>query len=149
MGKNNDDDLTKAAQITVVFLTLYSFTFINVLVNKKRMLKHAHLEKKTFDRYASPQMHNADRLLGNFLEWSPIFLGLVWSLAATANLTPSSITVAWTYVALRCLYLVLLLRQGVASDGMNRHLWISTFLAYLCLTYLWIQAIWWLLLVSR
>lgn len=141
MSTSFDDDIIKAAQMTVVFTALYSMTLVNVVVNKKRCLRQARQAKKTFDRYTSPQMHNSDRLVGNFLEWSPIFMGLLWSLAATANLSSSSVVVAWTYVGLRALYIVLMLRYGVASDGLNKPLWVSTFPAYICLNYLFVQAI--------
>jgi uncharacterized MAPEG superfamily protein len=138
----NTDDLAKAAQITVVFILLYSLTFVNVLVNKKRLLGQARADKKKFDRYTSPQMLPADRLQANFLEWSPIFLGLLWSLAATANLSKgSSVAVAQIYVGLRALYIVLLLRYGVGSNGMSKPLMISTFPAYICLLYLGKQAV--------
>jgi len=124
---SNSDYITKAAQITVVFTGLYSLSLVNVVVNKKRALRQARQANKTFDRYTSPLMHNADRLVGNFLEWSPIFMGLLWSLAATANLSSRSVAVAWTYVALRAVYVVLQIQYGVASDGLNKPLWISTF----------------------
>lgn len=135
--KSAEDDLFKAAQITVVFLALYALTFVKVLVTKKQCLR----ANKKFDRYTSPQMYTADRLNANFLEWSPIFLGLLWSLSATQNLSEVSVLVSWTYVALRALYMILILRHGVALDGMNKKLWISTFPAYFCLIYLSIEAI--------
>jgi uncharacterized MAPEG superfamily protein len=138
---DSNADLIKAAQITVVFTALYWLTFINVLVTKRRLLKQARLARKEFDRYTSQQMRNADRLVANFLEWSPIFFGLLWSLAATANLSKSSsVAVAWTYVGMRALYIVLVLMHGVSSDGMNKALWISTTPAYFCLMYLTLQA---------
>jgi len=137
---SSDDGLRKAGQITVAFLTLYWVTFLNILRTKRRLLRQAQATNKTFDRYASPQMRNADRLNANFLEWSPIFLGLLWSLAATASLSRSSVAVAWTYVGLRTLYIVLLITYGVASDGLNKALWVSTAPAYFCLMYLWVQA---------
>jgi uncharacterized MAPEG superfamily protein len=140
--QNNTDDLAKAAQITVVFTLLYSLTFVNVLVTKRRLLGQARAAKKKFDRYTSPQMLPADRLQANFLEWSPIFLGLLWSLAATADLSNTvAVTVARIYVGLRALYIVLILRYGVNSNGMNKALWISTFPSYICLMYLGQQAV--------
>lgn len=136
-------DVTKAAQITVVFTMLYTLTFVNGLVSKKRFLRQARRANKKFDRYSSPLMQSADRLQANFLEWSPIFLGLLWSLAATENLSKSSGTViaAWMYLKFRALYVVLVLRHGMAADGMNRSLWMSTMPAYLCLMFLAQQAI--------
>jgi uncharacterized MAPEG superfamily protein len=137
----SENDIRKGAQITVVSTFLYSLTLVNVVVRKKRCLRQARQANKTFDRYTSPQMHNADRLVGNFLEWSPIFMGLIWPLAVTGNLSSSSVLVAWTYVALRALYIVLEIKYGVASDGLNKPLWISTFPSYICLNYLLVQCI--------
>lgn len=68
-------------------------------------------------------------------------MGLLWPLAVTGNLTGTSTTVAWAYVGFRALYIVLEIRYGVASDGLNKPLWISTFPAYICLTYLLVQAV--------
>jgi len=143
----DDDDLVAAARLTVVFVLLYASTFVNVLVTKKRLLRQARRDNQAFQRYASPRMHAADRLNGNFLEWSPVFLGLLWSLAATSNLARPSVTAAWAYLGLRALYVALVLRHGVASDGMNKSLWISTMPAYLCLAYMFKEAIRLLLLL--
>ena len=139
---SSEDDILRAAQISVLYLTLYCVTFVNTLATKRRLLKQASLAKMTFNRYTSPQMHSADRLVGNFTEWSPVFLGLMWSLAATNNLTQSSAAMAaWTYLGLRGLYIVLQLKYGLSPDGVNKMLWISTFPSYLCLLFMWIQAL--------
>lgn len=137
---SENSDIRKAAQITVVFTFLYFLTLVNTVYHKKKYLRQARQANKTFDRYSSPLMHNADRLVGNFLEWSPIFMALLWSLAATSNLSNASTKVAWTYVALRALYIVLEIRYGVASNGLNKPLWVSTFPSYICLNYLLVQA---------
>ena len=133
---SDNDQLTQAAKMTVAFVLLYELTFFNVLRSKRRLLKEHQTQKKVFDRYKSPQMQTADRLQANFLEWAPIFLGLLWSLAATSNFSKNSVIAAWTYLGLRLLYVVLILNYGVASDGMNRALWISTFPSYICLLYM-------------
>ena len=138
---SESNDVRKAAQITVVFTFLYSLTLVNIVYHKKKCLRQARQANKTFHRYTSPLMHNADRLVGNFLEWTPIFMALLWSLAATSNLSSASTKIAWTYVALRALYIVLEIRYGVASNGLNKPLWISTFPSYICLNYLLVQAV--------
>lgn len=140
MGDHSDDTVM-AARLTVTFLFLYSLTFINVLRCKKKYGRLAKEAGKKFDRYNTPDMHNADRLNANFLEWSPMFLGLLWSLAATSNLSTAAIVAAWTYVGLRALYIGLVFTYGVSSNGMNRSLWISTFPAYFCLNVMFLQAI--------
>ena len=128
------DDLRVAARLTVLFSTLYGVTFLNILVNKKRHYYRAKAKKETFDRYNSVEMLAADRLQANFLEWSPTFLGLLWSLAATGNLVNnSSRQAAWMYLGLRLLYVILVLRHGVQTTGTQTHLWISTFPGYGCL----------------
>jgi uncharacterized MAPEG superfamily protein len=137
----SDLALRTAAQITVVFVSLYGLTFVNVLRTKARLLRQARKAGTPYDRYTAPGMRTADRLQANFLEWSPIFLGLLWSLAATANLGSSVVAAAWTYVALRVLYVGLILQYGIRSNGLNKMLWASTFPAYGCLTYLTVHAI--------
>jgi len=138
MTDNGNDDLLTAARITVVFLMLYGATFANINMAKKRAAR----QHRNFDRYNnSPSMLVADRLQGNFLEWSPMFLGLLWSLAATSNLSSTAAVAAWIYVALRGFYIVLIRRRGVNSQGRNSQLWISTFPAYVCLLCMLIEAL--------
>ena len=108
--------ITTAARCTVVFAFLYSLTFVNVLASKKRALRKAKRSgnSKGYDRYASPDMRDADRLQANLLEWCPLFLGPLWSLAATGNLDDGlSAAVCWTYLGLRAVYMVLVMKYGV------------------------------------
>jgi len=136
-----NENLDEAARITVVFVILYVVTFVNIAVSKKRLLRLAHQEGKVFDRYESSGMQTADRLQGNILEWSPIFLGLVWSLASTSNLSFNCVVASWMYLVARAFYIVLVLNRGVAADGVNSSLWISTTPAYACLLYMMQHAI--------
>mmetsp|Transcript_4817 Transcript_4817/g.12253 ORF Transcript_4817/g.12253 Transcript_4817/m.12253 type:complete len:148 (+) Transcript_4817:218-661(+) len=136
-----DDDIRAAARLTVIFCALYGATFANVLRVKKMLFRQAREAGRTFDRYTSLQMRVADRLQANLLEWSPIFLGLVWSLGVVGALDGVALWTAWIYLSLRALYIGLVLQEGVSSSGMNRHLWISTFPAYACLITMSIAAI--------
>jgi uncharacterized MAPEG superfamily protein len=138
--RNKNPLLIDAGRITVAFLTLHFICLLNVLFHKRRCLKQAMAANKVFDRYTSKKMHVPDRMFNNFLEWSPLFLGLLWSLAATENLNPVSFYAAWTYVGVRALYIVLVLHHGVASNGMNKALWIATVPAYFCLICMFCQA---------
>ena len=137
----DESQLTEAARLTVAFTLLYSLTIINITATKARLYREARQKETTFDRYKSPQMLIADRLQGNFLEWSPIFLGLVWSLAAIRQLTLLCVGAAWGYLALRVLYLVLIMKYGVHSSGRNVKLWPSTMPSYLCLLFMGQHAI--------
>lgn len=136
----DSENIATAAKITVAFLWIYLLTFVNILVTKKTLIRQARQEAMVFDRYTSPGMLNADRLNANILEWSPIFLGPLWSLAMTANLGNLDTLFAWTYVSLRALYFILVLKYGVASDGMNKALWFATYPGYLCLLQLMAKA---------
>jgi len=89
------------------------------------------------DRYNCPELLNADRLVANILEWTPIFLGSVWSLAAVDRLDERCRKFSWGYVGLRAVYLVLVVKYGVAKGGRNKPLWVSTFPSYICLIFLW------------
>ena len=146
-ANNNSGDLFHAARITVIFLMLFTVAFLNVLICKRRGLRQWEKDKKDdknnkmvsycYDRYNDPSMQAPDRLVGNLLEWSPMFLGLLWSLAATNHLTSTGADrAAWIYVALRALFEALVLQHGVRSNGMQKHLWISTFPAYACLLFM-------------
>lgn len=127
-------NIQEAARITVGFVALYSVSFWNILISKKKCLAKA--KGKPFDRYTDPGMHVADRLQANLLEWSPIFLGLVGALAATDNLSTSCIRASRAYLVFRGVYTALVLKYGVRRNGLNKQLWIATFPAYGCLTWL-------------
>ena len=138
-----DEDIhcKTAARLTVIFCALYGMTFVNVLRVKKVLFRQARKAGRTFDRYTDPKMRVADRLQANLLEWSPIFLGLVWSLGVVGALEGVVLGASWTYLGLRALYIGLVLQKGVSTNGMNRHLWISTFPGYACLLYLLAAAV--------
>lgn len=136
-----------AARITTVYSTLYFMTFVNGLVTKKRLAAKYKAQGKTFNRYDSLEMQPADRLTQNFLEWYPVFMCPLWSLAMTHQLAEDNrvvgnvcVLVAWTYVGLRTWYFGLILKHGVNRSGMNAPLWKSTFPGYFCLAFLHFQA---------
>jgi hypothetical protein len=58
---------------------------------------------KSFDRYNSLNMRDADRLTGNFLGWTPLFLGPLWSMAMTETFSDVSQIMAWKYLEPRML----------------------------------------------
>ena len=138
----NDDPLVSAAQLTVAFLLLYMACMMNVLRTKKACNRTADEQGVAFDRYNSDLMHNADRLVGNYLEWSPAFLGIVWSLAATDNFNDVCYYAGWVYIFLRGLYIYLMIAYGVSRNGLSPALHVSTFPAYACLLIMLVQAIW-------
>lgn len=135
------DHLRCAGQATITFLALYGSTFVLVLKCKRTCLQKARAAGKRFDRYTSPDMHVVDRLQGNFLEWSPMFLGLLWTLAANGVLSGAALAATWGYLVLRTLYMVLILQHGLSDNGMNKQLWISTFPAYGCLSVMFAKAL--------
>ena len=126
----------KAAQITVGYCGVYTVALMSQVYHKKRLHSEAKKEGKTFDRYKSPGMFPYDRLTANFLEWMPVFLGPLWSMAATGTLSDQSVRMAWAYVGFRSLYVGLVWRFGVVTTGYNPSLWASTFPGYVCLLYL-------------
>jgi uncharacterized MAPEG superfamily protein len=133
---NNNTSLLTAAKITVAYSTIYSLTMLNQVVQKKRLYKKYASKNNSFDRYNSVEMRDADRLTGNFMEWSMVFLGPLWSMAAIEALSDTVVFMAWTYVGLRVLYVVLSIRHGVNSQGLNKPLWLATFPSYPCLAYI-------------
>ena len=130
----------QAAQVTVAYSGLYGMTLFTQFVKKKLIHAKKIKEGKVFDRYNSIEMRPYDRLTMNYLEWMPVFLCPLWSMAATDTLTDTSITVAWVYISLRTMYFGLVLKFGVNISGHNAPLWISTFPGYGCLIYLLFRA---------
>lgn len=100
--------------LSVVFLDLYQCTHQQetILYDAARIDEDKD-KKKEYDRYISPSMRTADRLQANFLEWCPIYFGLMWSLAMTNNLSWVDVVCCRLYIAFRALYIVLILKKGV------------------------------------
>ena len=77
------------ARVTVAFTSVYIVSLCYQIICKKRLLRKARLKGEPFNRYGHPELHNADRLVANILEWSPIFLCPLWCLAVTDRLDQS------------------------------------------------------------
>ena len=134
---SSQQSILGVARVTVAFISLYIVSMLYQIICKKRLLRKARLKGEPLNRYGHPELHNADRLVANLLEWSPIFLGPLWSLAVTDRLDQSCMHFAWAYVILRGLYICLLIKFGVSRNGNNTQLWISTLPSYGCLLFLW------------
>lgn len=137
-------DVHEACRITIVFTILYTACLVNQTVNKYVNISRAKQAKENFDRYNSLEMRSADRMLANMMEWSFVFFPLLWSLALTGRLVSSgddALKWSWRYIYLRGLYIILSIRYGVASNGKNKPLWVSTFPAYVCLLCMFKKAI--------
>ena len=126
-----------AAKVTVGFSSVYGFAMAHQVFAKQRLIRNKKKDGQVLDRYGCPELLSADRLVANILEWSPMFLGPVWSLAAADRLDERCLTFAWGYVGLRAVYLFSVIKRGVASNGLNRHLWGATFPGYACLIFHW------------
>jgi hypothetical protein len=139
-----------ACRITLAYLLVYIFAIVLQIITKKRLLRLESVKQgaskststKVFDRYQNPGMLNADRAVGNLLEWTPVFWGLLWILvvvddggAHAGHMAHGSTTyyAAWAYVGFRFLYVILAHTGGIASDGKQTGLHASTYPAYACL----------------
>ena len=133
--------LMNASKVTVAYSTVYWICMLNQVATKQRLIRKYKAQKETFERYNSPEMRDADRLVANFMEWTPVFWGPMWSLTAASRFDDTAVKAAWTYVGLRAVYAALLMKYGVSSAGVNKPLWAATFPAYICLIYIWIQSL--------
>eukprot|EP00656_Telonema_subtile_P054735 TRINITY_DN824_c0_g1_i2.p1 TRINITY_DN824_c0_g1~~TRINITY_DN824_c0_g1_i2.p1 ORF type:complete len:144 (+),score=12.93 TRINITY_DN824_c0_g1_i2:38-469(+) len=129
-----------ACRLTMSFLLVYIGALASQIATKKRLLRQASAQGKPFDRYQSPGMLPADRALGNLLEWSPLYLGSLWVLAALRGLQGAALGAAWLYPGLRALYVGLAVLRGVAADGKQKGLYMATVPGYLCLGTMLVQA---------
>ena len=130
--------MIRASQISISIAAVHGMAMFVQLVRKMRLIrKHG----KSFDRYNSLDMHSIDRMVANLIEWSIIFLPLVWSLGVTGNLDDTATRTSMTYVGLRGFYVALVSTFGVRRNGINVPLWIATFPSYGCLTVLLFKAL--------
>ena len=136
-------DVLIACHNTAAFTIVYMTALLFQVFTKQYLIQQAKKNNTRFDRYTSVAMRSPDRLVANLIEWSFVFLPLLWTLAMTDKLSSESSVVvmaAWTYVALRALYVVLVARHGVSDTGRNKALWISTYPAYVCLAVMLVKA---------
>eukprot|EP00035_Acanthoeca_spectabilis_P026464 m.462791 g.462791 ORF g.462791 m.462791 type:complete len:148 (-) comp22795_c0_seq1:1368-1811(-) len=124
-----------ASRITLSFLLVYLSAIIVQIVTKIRLSKEAQAAGKQFNRYDSPSpaMHAADRAVGNLLEWSPLFLGPLWVLAALSALDGIVLAASWGYVFCRVGYLALATSNGISLAGRQTGLYAATVPGYICL----------------
>ena len=138
---SSSQSILGAARVTVAFTSVYIVSMLYQIISKKRLLRKARLKGEPLNRYGHPELHNADRLVANLLEWSPIFMAPLWCLAVTDRLDQSCMHFAWAYVLLRGMYVCLLIKFGVNRNGNNTQLWISTlpgkseFVLFFCVCY--------------
>jgi uncharacterized membrane protein YecN with MAPEG domain len=91
----------EASLVTACYLLMFSLTQVVQGLSRTRMEFQAKAKKQHFDRYTDPRMRPLDRVVGNTLEWLPIFLGLFW---LSALLGADCITLGWAYVLCRVFY---------------------------------------------
>eukprot|EP00667_Euglena_gracilis_P025705 EG_transcript_30376 len=100
-------------------------------LRKQAFAVAARQRNEEYDRWADLRMLAVDRLVGNTLEWLPIFLGLFWlSLVLTAGRT---LPLGWVYVASRALYAVLALNGGICRAGIRWRILLATVPSYVVL----------------
>lgn len=131
--------IVNASKVTVVYTCIYTIAMYYEIYVKLTTLRKYHLKGKVVNRYDCPELLSSDRLTANFREWTIPFLGPVFCLGLTDQLDDESnmsLKYAWTYVGLRGLYVLLVMKYGIHTGGINKPLWISTFPGYYCLTML-------------
>jgi len=129
-----------ASRVTFAALLVH---VLNILVQtgvKIHLLRKVRERKKLdpnymFDRYNSgePLLLAADRIVGNFLEWLPVFLSVLWLYAFHVG-DPS--WYGWVYVVARALYPVVAFNGGIGRRGTLPIIYASTVPQYamlLCL----------------
>lgn len=122
----------EASCVTASYLLLYSATMVYQGLSRTRMEFLARKAGKHFDRYTDPRMRPLDRVVGNTLEWMPVFLGLFWLSLA---LQEDTIRLGWAYVGFRALYCTIVYSgKGISkTTGAKAPIIIATAPAYYCL----------------
>ena len=130
-----DSKTLEAAQITFAYIIVY-FLCISVQVYIKIKSTVTAAKKKEglqgYKRYEDPTCLVADRIVGNTLEWMPVFLGLFWLNYLVGQGVQS---VAWVYVVCRLVYPFLAVRGGITKAGAQPLILLSTIPAYFVLFY--------------
>ena len=124
-----------AARLTFAALVLH-VTFICVQVGVKLALKLKVKERKklepnyVYNSYTSddPNILIANRLVGNYMEWMPVFLGMVWLYAMYVG-NPGYY--GWIYLFFRSLYAPLAFSGAISRGGAKPLIYISTMPQYL------------------
>ena len=120
-----------ASQVTLAFCVLYTACLIYQGTLKIRLQVAAAKKKERFERYGNLRMLQADRAVGNLLEWSVPFLATFWvSMVATDGSTAAW---GWAYVFFRALYPIAALNGGIGTSGPKNMILASTVPAYVAL----------------
>jgi len=88
-----------------------------------------------FDRRTDPLTYAGDRCVGNYLEWTPMFLTLVGLDAFVAD--GNGLWTGWIVVAARCLYPILAVYgNAITRKGVQPLIYLATGPMYLTYLYL-------------
>jgi len=119
-----------AARVTFAALLVHVLNVVVQSVVKIHLMRKVKERKRLdpnyrFDRYKGdePLLVTADRVVGNFLEWLPVFLSVLWLYAFHVG-DPS--WYGWVYVLARVLYPVVAFKGGIDRRGAMPIIFIST-----------------------
>lgn len=78
----------------------------------------------------------ADRLVGNMLEWTVVFLPVWWMAIITTAADSTTVALGWAYIACRVLYMLLVMNGGIYTKNIKPIMFLATVPAYVILTWL-------------
>lgn len=120
-----------ASFVTTAFCLIYVTTMVYQGVLKIRLKLAAAKRKERFERYGHVHMLQADRAVGNLLEWGVPFLALFWISMVISN--GGTAYLGWGYVACRAAYPVVVMNGGLGTSGPKNMILLTTVPAYICL----------------
>ena len=140
MSNNVPSEFLKAhAKVMLGYSTVFTINIGIQFAIKMNLLKSfkAHKAKLAaegkdvsdlrYNRYADVKLIVADRIVGNFIEWAPIFMTLFGTNVALGN---DVAALGWSYVALRFLYPFFAFAGGITEAGANPRIFGATMPMY-------------------
>ncbi len=136
----SESSVRQGARVTILYLLIFVATIIYQAIAKTKAIQQGHaseLKNKDtkFNRYASNDsvLIGADRAVGNFLEWTPVFLSLFWLALYFGG--ERTVIVGHAYSVCRVLYLIIVSQGGITRYGPRQTIFFATIPMYGILLY--------------
>jgi hypothetical protein len=124
-------DFKQGTLVTLAFCSLYLAALVMQGLTREKYRAQARKKKEKF-LVTDERLYPLNRLVGNLLEWSVVFLPLFWVvLVATQG---ASLWLGWVYIAARSWYFVLVCNGAIRTSGPRTIILTATVPAY-CVLY--------------
>lgn len=136
MMEINSDVLHECSKMTLAYLGIYTACILYQVVVKLKHTFSSMKSKNNFNRYTDDRMVVVDRIVGNMLEWAPVYMGLSWMSMFLTN--GETANYGWLYVYCRAAFPIIASLGGLNKGGAQIYMWLCTMPSYYALVRMFI-----------